>query len=78
MVVDPLPSTRDLSTYRDFIAASKAEFSVAKQGYVVSGSGWFSERSVAYLASGRPVVVQDTGFSRWLGCGLRRVAVSQS
>ena len=49
-----------------FIRRSKAEFSVAKHGYVVSQSGWFSERSAAYLASGRPVVVQDTGFSRWL------------
>lgn len=66
IVLDPLAVTRDPWTYRDFIAASKAEFSVAKQGYVVSRSGWFSERSVAYLASGRPVVVQDTGFSRWL------------
>jgi len=53
-------------SYRDFIRGSKAEFSVAKHGYVVSQSGWFSERSAGYLASGRPVVVQDTGFSRWL------------
>ena len=69
VVIDPMPVTRDPWTYRDFIAASKAEFSVAKHGYVVSRSGWFSERSVAYLASGRPVVVQDTGFSGWLDPG---------
>jgi hypothetical protein len=68
-VIDPLPPTRDPWKYQEFIAASKAEFSVAKQGYVVSCSGWFSERSVAYLASGRPVVVEDTGFSRWLDAG---------
>ena len=65
-VVDPREPTRDPWTYQDYIKASKAEFSVAKHGYVVSQSGWFSERSAAYLASGRPVVVQETGFSRWL------------
>lgn len=65
-VTDPRAPTRDPWTYQDYIRQSKAEFSVAKHGYVVSDSGWFSERSAAYLASGRPVVVQDTGFSRWL------------
>jgi hypothetical protein len=50
IVIDPLPATRHPGTYRDFIAASKAEFRVAKHGYVVSHCGWFSERSVAYLA----------------------------
>jgi len=65
-VLDPREPTRDPWTYQDFIRESKAEFSVAKHGYVVSHSGWFSERSAAYLASGRPVVIQDTGFSRWL------------
>ena len=63
---DPLVVTRDPWTYQDYIQMSKAEFSVAKHGYVVSNSGWFSERSAAYLASGRPVVVQETGFSEWL------------
>jgi hypothetical protein len=63
---DPLEVTRDPSTYREFIAASLAEFSVAKEGYVTARSGWFSERSAAYLASVRPVVVQDTGFTDWL------------
>jgi len=58
--------TLDLSTYQKFIRQSKAEFSVAKHGYVVSHSGWFSERSASYLASGRPVVVQQTGFNKWL------------
>jgi len=55
--------------YQDFIRGSLGEFTVAKHGYVVSRSGWFSERSAAYLASGRPVVTQDTGFSDWLPCG---------
>jgi len=47
--------------YRDFIRGSRAEISVAKQGYVATRSGWISDRSVCYLASGRPVLVQDTG-----------------
>jgi hypothetical protein len=42
---------------------------VAKHGYVISRCGWFSERSAAYLATGRPTIVQDTGFSRWLPAG---------
>lgn len=65
-ISDPREATRDLGTFQDYIRASKAEFGIAKHGYVASGSGWFSERSAAYLASGRPVVVQDTGFSSWL------------
>jgi hypothetical protein len=65
-VADPLAVTRTPWTYRDYVARSKAEFSVAKHGYVATECGWFSERSAAYLASGRPVIVQDTGFTRWL------------
>jgi hypothetical protein len=69
---DPLEVAGELLEYRRYLQASKGEFSVAKHGYVASRSGWFSERSAAYLASGRPVVVQDTGFSQWLpaGCGV--------
>ena len=63
---DPRETTRDPWTYQRYIRDSKAEFSVAKHGYVVSRSGWFSERSACYLASGRPVVTQETGFSDWL------------
>jgi hypothetical protein len=66
---DPLEVTRDPWTYQAYVRASKAEFSVAKAGYVLSRSGWFSERSACYLASGRPVVVQDSGFSAWLPTG---------
>lgn len=65
-VVDPRAPTRDPWTYQRYIEASKAEWSVAKHGYAASRSGWFSERSAAYLASGRPVVTQETGFSAWL------------
>ena len=60
---------RDPWEYQRYLRESKGEFSVAKEGYVVSRSGWFSERSAAYLASGRPVVVQDTGFSDWMETG---------
>ena len=55
--------TKTPKSYQHFIKNSKAEWSVAKAGYVVSNSGWFSERSTCYLASGRPVIVEDTGFS---------------
>jgi len=56
-------------TYQAFIQTSKAEFSIAKVGYVLTQSGWFSERSAVYLASGRPVIAQNTGFPEWLPCG---------
>jgi hypothetical protein len=72
---DPLGATRDPWTYQAFIRGSRGEFSVAKHGYVVSRSGWFSERSAAYLASGRPVIAQDTGFSDWLATGAGVFAV---
>lgn len=55
--------------YRRYLQESTAEFSVAKHAYVVGATGWFSERSACYLASGRPVVVQDTGFAGSLPCG---------
>lgn len=69
-----LPVTRDPWTYQRFIQRSKGEFSVAKHGYVSARSGWFSERSAVYLASGRPVVVQDTGFTNWMETGYGALA----
>ena len=71
---DPLAVSRTLDTYRRYIQRSRGEFSVAKHGYIASHSGWFSDRSAAYLASGRPVVLQDTGYSTWLPTGLGLVA----
>jgi hypothetical protein len=68
-LVKPSVVASDPWKYQDFIRASRGEFCVAKHGYVSTSSGWFSDRSCAYLASGRPVVVQDTGFSRNLPCG---------
>ena len=55
--------------YRRFIQRSWAELGVAKSGYVEARSGWFSDRAACYLASGRPVIAQDTGFSRFLPTG---------
>jgi len=55
--------------YRDYVQTSRGEFSVAKNVYVATRCGWFSCRSVCYLAAGRPVVVQDTGFSELIPTG---------
>jgi hypothetical protein len=63
---DPLEVSRDPWTYQKYVIGSKAEFGVAKHGYVAGRTGWFSERSACYLAAGRPVVAQDTGFTDWL------------
>jgi hypothetical protein len=55
--------------YRSFIQESRGEFGVPKHGYVAMRGGWFSDRSVAYLASGRPVLMEDTGLQDWLPIG---------
>jgi hypothetical protein len=55
--------------YPDFIRGSRAEFTVAKDQNVRLRSGWFGERDACYLASGKPVVAQDTGFSNILPTG---------
>ena len=61
--------SRTPDTYREFIQQSRAEFSVPKNGYVQMRGGWFSDRSVCYLASGRPVLIEDTGLADWLPLG---------
>ncbi len=58
-----------LADYRAYVMGSRGELSIAKNAYVASRSGWFSTRSAAYLAAGRPVVLQDTGFSAHLPLG---------
>jgi len=68
-VLNSVLVTKTTESYQQFIQQSKGEWSVAKEGYVISNSGWFSERSTVYLATGRPVVVQDTGFSKFLETG---------
>lgn len=68
-IVDPRVPTRTVWTFRDYVEASRGEITVAKQAYVRSRGGWFSERSANYLAAGRPVVAQDTGWSEHLPSG---------
>lgn len=68
-LVNPLVVALLPGDYQGYLSNSKGEWSVAKHGYVVTNSGWFSERSAAYLASGKPVVVQETGFSRVFSTG---------
>lgn len=75
-LLDPDEVAGSPSAYADFIRGSKGELSIAKSGYVASRSGWFSDRSAAYLASGRPVVAQDTGFSEVLPTGEGLLAFS--
>jgi len=53
-----------MRSYRNFIARSRGELTVAKDIYVRPNSGWFSDRSVCYLAAGRPVITMRTGFSK--------------
>src|SRR5579871_3107274 len=62
--------TLTCDSFKQYVSESRGEFSVAKHVFVATNSGHFSERSAAYLASGRPVVVQETGFSEHLPCGL--------
>jgi hypothetical protein len=71
-VVDSLKTCGDLDSYRNYIQSSRAEWSVAKNGYIKGRSGWFSCRSACYLAAGRPVIVQDTGFRLPAGEGILR------
>ena len=66
---DSLEFSRDLDAYRSYVSGSRGEFTVAKDQNVRLRSGWFSERSAQYLASGRPVITQETGFSNVLPTG---------
>jgi len=62
-ISDPDEAARSPEAFRNFVQSSGAEFSVAQGIYVETNSGWFSDRTVRYLASGKPALVQDTGFS---------------
>jgi hypothetical protein len=75
-LLDPDALAGDPDRYGEFIRGSKAELSVAKSGYVAARSGWFSDRSACYLASGRPVLAQETGFGEFLPCGEGLIAFS--
>jgi hypothetical protein len=72
--IDAWRVSSGIDVYRDYLGSSRGEFSVAKHTYVRTNSGWFSDRTECYLASGRPAVVQDTGFSAHIPCGEGLVA----
>jgi hypothetical protein len=68
-ITDPVRAAGTPESYRQYVQASTAELMVAKGMYVHTSSGWFSDRSGCYLASGRPVVAQDTGVADHLPTG---------
>jgi hypothetical protein len=68
-LVDPQPISRDVAAYQGFIYGPRGEFTVAKDIYVRPRSGWFSDRSVCYLAAAKPVVTQDTAFGKFVPTG---------
>jgi hypothetical protein len=68
-VRDPYQYAGDLQSYREFVQYSRAEFSVAKAGYVKANSGWVSDRTACYLASGKPALVQSNGLEWKLPSG---------
>jgi GT2 family glycosyltransferase len=68
-VRDGLEISTGVDAYRAYVGASRGEFTVAKDQNVRLRTGWFSDRSATYLASGRPVVTQDTGFGSTLPLG---------
>lgn len=61
--------SRDAELYRQYIQQSRGEFTVARDQYVRPKTGWFSDRTCCYLAAGRPVITQETGFSKFLPSG---------
>jgi hypothetical protein len=66
-LTSPLQMSVDYWLYRKYVQRSKGEFTVAKDQYVRLNTGWFSDRSVCYLAAGRPVIIQETGFTKFYG-----------
>jgi hypothetical protein len=66
-LMSPTPLNRDPDNYRRYLQESKGEFTVAKDQYTQFHTGWFSDRSACYLAAGRPVITQETGFTRLYG-----------
>jgi hypothetical protein len=68
-LVDPRAAAGTPDAYRSYIQQSGGEFSVAQGIYVQTACGWFSDRTACYLASGKPTLVQDTGFTATLPAG---------
>ena len=67
--VESVDLSTDADHYRQYIQQSRAEFTVARDQYVRPRTGWFSDRSACYLAAGRPVITQETGFSKYVPSG---------
>jgi hypothetical protein len=74
-VLSPHELISNKEDYKSFVQTSYAEFSVTKETYIKSNSGWFSGRSAVYLASGRPVLTQDTQWSKYLPIGTGLFAI---
>jgi hypothetical protein len=68
-LTEPQTQAATPDAYRDYLWQSRGELTPAKHGYVAGRTGWFSDRSACYLAAGRPVILQDTGFGRYLPIG---------
>lgn len=68
-LVDSVGVSSHIDRYRNYIQRSRAEFTVARDQYVRPNTGWFSDRSVCFLAAGRPVITQETGFSKTVPSG---------
>jgi len=66
---DSIQISKDVDCYRNYIQQSRGEFTVARDQYVRPRTGWFSDRSACYLAAGRPVITQETGFNKFLPTG---------
>jgi len=65
----PLTVSQDIDVYQRYILGARGEFTVSKDAVVRTRSGWFSDRSVCFLAAGKPVVTQETGFSTYIPTG---------
>ncbi len=65
-----VPMSLQVETYREYVSSSRGEFTAAKDLYVRTRSGWFSDRSACYLAAGRPVITQRTGFEKFIPTGV--------
>ena len=68
-LADSIGVSTSVDSYRDYIRNSRGEFTVARDQYVRPKTGWFSDRTACYLAAGRPVITQETGFSKFYGAG---------
>ncbi|MGH7369164.1 MAG: hypothetical protein ACREK9_22440 [Candidatus Rokuibacteriota bacterium] len=76
LITSAFEVSRDLTAYQRYIERSRGEFTVSKDLVARTRSGWFSDRSVCYLAAGKPVITQDTGFGKYVPAGVGLLAFS--